>query len=243
MGDHEALADRLEGQLAKAAALRARSRADPKLAATRERLREWQAGRLARTHADLLESPRFGPSASFFLSDVYAAKDVGSRDDQIGRIIPTMLKLVPAGGLEVVADALELDALSEDLDTAMAEVLRGSSTRLTAPAYGQAYRKVGRRSDRERQIDLVQHLGQALDHLTRKRFIGSALAVMRRPAKLAGFEDLQSFLERGYVAFRELGNADDFLEIVTSRERQLLDALFACDDSLLDAVMSQPLAQ
>ncbi len=233
MGDHEALADRLEGQLAKAAALRARSRADPNLTLAREKLRDWQAARLARTHADLLESPRFGPSASFFLSDVYAAKDVGDRDKQIGRVIPTMIKLVPAGGLEIVADALELDALSEDLDAAMVEVLQGSRGKLTSSAYGRAYRKVGRRGDRERQIDLVRHLGQALDRLTRKPFVGSALAVMRRPAKLAGFGDLQSFLERGYTAFRELGSADEFLDIVTSRERQLMDALFSGDDRLL----------
>lgn len=234
MDDHEALVGRLKGQLSKAVALRARSRADPTLAGGRERLRTWQAAaRLARTHADFLKSPRFGPSASFFLSDVYAAKDVGGRDEQMDRVVPLMMKLVPAGGLEIVADALELDAVSEDLDAAMVKVLCGCSVKLTPSSYGQAYRKVGRRSDRERQIDLLQHLGQAPDRLTRKPFIGSALALMRRPAKLAGFGELQRFLEQGYAAFRELGGADEFLEIVTSRERQLLKALFAGDDSLL----------
>ena len=127
MGDQDLLVERLTSHLSQAAALRARSRATPKLATARESLRQWQAARLARTHADLLQSPRFGAAAEFFLSDVYSSKDAGRRDEQIERVTPMMKKVIPAGGLEIVADALEHDALTEDLYAAMLEVLKSGS--------------------------------------------------------------------------------------------------------------------
>jgi hypothetical protein len=237
MEDDDNTVQRLRNQLDRAAAIRAQSRVDPQLAASREKLRVWQAARLARTHADLLQSRRFAPAAEFFLSDIYAAKDLGHRDEQIERVLPALIRLVPVGGLETVADALELDALSEDLDMAMLDALKKRVASLDAPTYGRAYRKVGRRADRERQIALIRHLGQSLERLTRAPFVSSALRMMRRPARIAGLGELQIFLERGYSAFRKLGPAQEFLDIVTGREQALLEALFAGDDRLLDGAV------
>lgn len=226
-------AARLGAPLTRASTLRARSRADPELAAARGRLRAWQAVRLARTHADLLRDPRFGPAAAFFLSDVYGAEDVGKRDEEVQRVLPTVVKLVPAAGLETIADALELDALSEELDAAMLAILQDRISDLQPEDYGRAYRQIGRREDRERQIALIRQVGHSLERLARAPLIYSTLRLMRRPAQLAGLGALQSFLERGYAAFAKLGAAEEFLEIVTSREQALLEALFAGDDGAL----------
>ena len=54
---------------------------------------------------------------------------------------------------------------------------------------------------------------------------------MRKPAILAGLGELQDFLERGYAAFLDMGGAEEFLGLVVSRERAVLEALFAGDDS------------
>ena len=213
--------------------LRQPARSDVQAAEARARLRAWQSVRLARTHADLLQSPRFGDAASFFLTDIYGSHDPSERDAEVERVVPVMTKLLPDAGLETVADAIELDALSEDLDAAMVTALGGRTDRLDAPAYGRAYRKVGRRQDRERQIDLIRHLTQSLDRLTHQPFVAASLALMRTPAKLAGLGDLQSFLERGYAAFRKMGGAEEFLALVIARESKLSEALFAGDDSLL----------
>jgi hypothetical protein len=56
---------------------------------------------------------------------------------------------------------------------------------------------------------------------------------MRRPARLAGLGELHDFLQRGYDAFRTMGGASEFLNLIVGRERKLLEALFAGDDSLL----------
>jgi hypothetical protein len=50
---------------------------------------------------------------------------------------------------------------------------------------------------------------------------------MRTPARMAGLEDLQDFLERGFEAFRAMGGAEDFLALVRARETAILNRLFS----------------
>ncbi len=217
---------RIETQLGVAAGVRARLAADPKGQAAREALRVWQSARLARTHADLLESPRYASTATFFLNDIYGPKDLSRHEEDVRRILPIMMKVLPVPGLETVADAIELNALSESLDGEMVATLKKKVFSLTEDDYVMAYRSVGRRPDRERQIALIGHLGKSLDKLTRKPLIGTALSMMRKPAVLAGLGDLQSFLESGYEAFRTMKGAEEFLGKITSRETALLNEWF-----------------
>ena len=235
MSESENTAQRVLAQLDRVTRLRLAAQTDPKTASARRHLRAWQAQRLARTHAKLLTNPRFAEAATFFLTDIYGANDPTARDAEIRKVLPTTVKLLPAVGLETVADAIELDALSEDLDAAMVTALGKRTSGIDAASYGRAYRKVGRRPDRERQIDLIEHLGQSLDRLARRPFVTTTLAMMRKPAQLTGLSELQSFLERGYAAFHKMGGADEFLGLVVERERNLLEALFAGDDSPLAA--------
>lgn len=233
MNDLEDVADRLTRQLDRAAALRAAAADNPKLDAARQRLRAWQAVRLARTHADLLASPRMGLAATFFLTDIYGSEDLSRLDADVRRVVPAMKRVLPTAGLETVAKAIELEALSEEFDVAMAEALGSKATALDAASYAAAYRRVDRRADRERQIDLIEDLGELLDRLVHHRLIGTLLWTWRKPAQLAGLGGLQDFLERGYKAFARMGDAAEFLGLVIGRERKLLEALFAGDDSLL----------
>ena len=233
MDDPEPILERLTHQLDRAAALRAATKQDPELAAGWRRLRAWQAVRLARTHAALLTSPRMGLAAAFFLTDLYGSEDLSKLDADVRRVVPAMKRLLPSAGLETVADAIELEALSEDLDLAVATQLGPEARGLTAATYACAYRKVGRRPDRERQIDLIEHLGESLDRMVHLPLVGTTLRMMRAPARLAGLGGLQDFLQRGYAAFVQMGGSREFLELVVGPERKLLEALFAGDDSLL----------
>jgi len=225
--------EQLLHQLDRAACLRAAAAQDSKLEANRQQLRAWQAARLARTHADLLASPRMGRAAAFFLSDLYGSEDLTKLDANVRRIAPTLTHLLPAKGLEIVSEAIELEALSEELDLAMATALGPTASKLTGTIYANAYRMLGRRADRERQIFLIESVGHSLDDLVRHPLIGATLSMMRLPAQMAGLSDLQDFLQRGYKAFVKMHGAEEFLNLVVSRERKLLNALFAGDDSLL----------
>jgi len=229
--------ERLREQLARGPVLRAAARTDPVAATARRKLRAWQVDRLARTHADLLASPHFGRAAAFFISDLYTVEDPAHRDDQVEDAAPLVIATLPTAGLETVADAIELDAISETLDMAMVQVL-GARLGPDAPplddaAYGDAYREVDQREQRERQIQLIEHLGHALERLVRKPFIGAALKLMHRPARMAGYGDLQDLLERGYAGIRGIDDLDTFLELVVTRETRMSEALFAGDNSWL----------
>ena len=229
--DKDAIGHELAACIAEAQALRTArlSDSDPD---DFPRLKEWQAARLAGTYADLLASPRHRP-AEFFLSDLYGPKDFRSRDEELARVVPIMVRVLPARALMTLLEAVKMDALSESLDTAMVVALRkiGKSEAIDWPAYVTAYRACGRRKDRELQITLVDRIGKTLDRLTRMPLIHFSLKLMSGPAHLAGLGDLHSFLQRGFDAFSFMKGADEFLAIVTERETTLRKEWFAGPDA------------
>lgn len=243
MSEKDDVFRRLTTSIEAAARLRAKARRSRDATVARNRLRSWQAARLARTHADLLANAEYADAARFFLTDLYGPSEIGNRDHLLLRVAPIMVKTLPVSGLAAIADAIDLDALSESLDADMVAALGDDIGHNAPAAYGRAYRAVGRRADRARQIDLIEHLGGALEILARQRFIGAALAGMRKPARLAGFGDLQAFLERGYEAFRKMRKVAPFLDAVVSRERAVSRALFAGDDSPLHGGLPGPAAR
>lgn len=226
--DKEAIGHELAACIAEARELRAARAHDPE-PGDFPRLKEWQAARLARTYADLLASERYNPAAEFFLSDLYGPKDFRSRDEELARVVPIMVRVLPARALMTLLEAVRMDTLSESLDTGMVLALRkaGRSKEIDWPSYVAAYRACGRRKDRELQIALIDKIGKTLDRLTRMPLIRYSLKLMNGPAHLAGLGALHSFLQRGFDAFSEMRGADEFLAIVTERETALMREWFA----------------
>lgn len=238
MTSKDLVSERLRSELDRAAAVRARLGTDKEALARRDVLRKWQADRLSRTYADLLAHPRYNATAKFFLTDLYGPQDLTQHEEAVRRLLPTMEKLLPEAGLQTVADAIELNALSEMLDAAVNEALRLAGIKtIDATSYAKAYASVGRRSERQRQIELIGALGHSLDALTHHPLIGTTLSMMRLPAKLAGMGNLQSFLERGYSAFRGMNGAEEFLAIVETRELALLERLIVGESAELERLM------
>lgn len=219
---------RLQTSAAEVARLRREVAGDAQLRSWVAAAKHWQAKRLSRTHRRLLEDPRSAAAARFFLDDLYGAKDFSRRDAELARLVPMMVRLLPDAALATVADAVEMDALSERLDLALARELREDDpSRIDAARYADAYRAAGSRTDRERQLALIRHIGHSLDRLVRHPMIGRLLKSMARPARLAGLSQMQDFLVRGFEAFRAIGGATAFLDAVEERERAILEALFA----------------
>ena len=140
--------------------------------------------------------------------------------------------MLPVSALRTVALAVEVDALSEELDSAMvAELERaGMLERIDEDAYAAAYRAVDCRAERERQVTLIRQTGEALDRVARKPLLSTMLRLMRGPAQLAGLGELHEFLDRGFNAFRCMGPAGEFLDAIDGKERALLARLFAAAD-------------
>ena len=232
--DGEAIGRELAACLAEARQLRAERAGDAR-PDDYPRLKEWQAARLARTYADLLASPRYRPAAAFFLSDLYGPKDFRTRDEELARVVPIMVHVLPARALLTLLEAVKMDTLSESLDSAMVHALRalGKNRAIDWAAYVAAYRACGRRKDRELQIALCDKIGKTLDRLTRLPLIRISLRLMSGPAHLSGLGALHTFLQDGFDAFSFMKGADEFLAIVTERETALMQELFTNPDARL----------
>ena len=188
-------------------------------------LKRWQSDRLTRSYEDVAAQPRYRAATSFFIDDLYGPKDFSGRDQAMLRILPVMTRILAASAVETAALAIELEALSEDLDHRLAAALAPGP--ITVESYARAYRESSTRAERQRQIDLIDAVGHRLDALVSKRLVSRTLALMRRPAKLAGLGDLQEFLERGFASFRDMRGADEFLAMLRNREGAILKSLFS----------------
>ena len=199
------------------------ARVDATMRAAIGAVKAFQSQRMALTHGDLLASPATHKAAQFFLDDLYGEGDLTQRDADIGRIVPMMERLLPAAALQTVSEAIELDALSERLDGAMAARLGQT---FSQQDYCDTYRDVTRRADREHQLVHVRSLGTSLCELVRFPLIGSTLMMMRGPAKLAHLSELHSFLERGFAAFKGMPHPEDFVATILARETDILENLY-----------------
>lgn len=190
-----------------------------------QELKHWQSERLARSYADVAAVPRYRAATAFFLEDLYGPKDFSRRDQEMMRILPTMSRLLPTSAVETAALAIELEALSEDLDHRLANALAPGP--IDEARYAEAYRASSSRAQRERQVTLIGEVGRRLDALVKKPLLMRTLKLMRSPAKLAGLQDMQDFLERGFNSFRDMDGADEFLSLVQERETAILNRLFS----------------
>jgi hypothetical protein len=194
-------------------------------------VKAWQAARLAATYADLLQSARYLAAANFFLDDLYGAHDLSKRDEEVRRMLPSLVKLLPNSALRTVVEALEMDALSEQLDHDLAIGLKAYAPSLVAAygkgqadltefaaAYAYCYRTMPAVERRTEQIAMVTRIGNSLDKLVRQPMLGGLLAAMAGPAKAAGLSSVYDFLWRGFSAFKKMKGAQEFLQTIQSRE-------------------------
>lgn len=201
--------------------------AEPALGHQVQALKHYQQQRFAKTYADLLLTPRYAQATRFFLQELYGPGDYTRRDAQFARVVPTLTRLFPAEVIATVAKLARLHAISERLDTRMAQEL--GTVRIDAWSYIGAWQICGEPAQRQAQIDLTVDVGQSLEQLTKKPLLRQALRMMRGPATAAGMSELQAFLETGFDTFRAMRGAGEFLQTVRQREEALVVALFATE--------------
>lgn len=188
-------------------------------------VKRYQQARFERTYADLLSHPRYAGASRFFLDDLYGPEDFSLRDAQFARIVPGLVRLFPHEVAQTVEALTSLHALSERLDTEMAR--HAGPGALDAVRYITAWQRTGHPEHRARQVDLMLAVGRALDVYTRRPWLRHTLRIMRTPARAAGMDALQSFLESGFDTFRAMHGASEFLTQIETRERAFAAYLFS----------------
>lgn len=190
-------------------------------------VKQLQARRFRATYADFMTDARRVPATRFFLEELYGEHDFAERDAQFARIAGALERFFPPALSALAVDLAEIHALTEALDHQMAKHWLALGDGCSAPErYVRSWRLTGQRVDRERQLAVVQHMGQELQKHTRSKSLLLALRMMRRPAQAAGLSALQQFLENGFAAFGTLGDAQAFLTTIAERERYWINALF-----------------
>lgn len=190
-------------------------------------LQEWQRARLSRSFADLAELEEYRPAAHFFLSQLYGGLDFRERDQDMGKVMPVMSRVLPDRTLGTMAEAFELQAISLEYDLRMARYMaREAIADLDMERYCEVYRACSDRAGRERQIALIRKLGYDLDKLLRLPLVNYLVRLARGPAHAAGFGKLQEFLEEGLAAFRALDDTHYFIETIYQRESDAMNRIF-----------------
>jgi hypothetical protein len=215
----------LARELARVARLNAERAQNPILTGALGRLSEWQSRRLRMTYADLAAQPRYADAIEFFQQDLYGAADFSRRDADLARVVPVIVRLLPENLVSAVALAVELNALSGELDRVLLSRLPRADGNFTVAEYCKAYRRTANFPLRKRQIKLIGDVGIALDRYVGKPLVRTALTMMRQPARMAGMGVLQDFLERGFAAFRRMHGAAEFLATIETRETAIHDAI------------------
>ena len=213
-------------ELAHVGLLHDERRANARLSRALDQLGTWQALRLTQTYADLDAQERYTDAIEFFETDLYGGADFSRRDADLARVVPILVRTLPERVIATIAQAMELNALSQELDRALLARLPAVDRPFTVAEYCRAYRLMGNRAGRERQIGLIIEIGSALDRFVRMPLLHTALMLMRQPARLAGMLVLHDFLERGFTAFRQMHGATEFLATIESRETALMNAIF-----------------
>ena len=237
------IGDRLRALLSRLQQQHKRSGEDPEITRRLAALRAWQARRLAASYADIRQQQPFTAACEFFLADLYGEGDFADRDRAVERVVPIMMRLLPEGVLASLARAIELNALSQELDYALAAALPGhciSADVISDIDYAAAYALSADRQARRRQLALLLVLGRELDRLVRKPMLSELLHLCRWPARMAGLGALQSFLERGFDAFGKLGGAGIFLGTILLRERGFMTAVARVLDGNAQLRLQEP---
>lgn len=229
MSQTPSASDRIRTHLERVAQLRSQAHATGLQAAVDD-IKRLQACRFRGTYSDFLKHPRYGPATRFFLDELYGVHDFAQRDAQFSRIAGALERLFPEAVAQLAVDLAETHALTEVLDHQLAgHWLAIGDDLAPEDRYIMSWRLTDARESRERQLAVVQHMGFELQRLTRMKTLRLGLRVMRNPARAAGLDSLQRFLESGFDAFASLGDAQPFLETIAQRESSWVEALYGED--------------
>lgn len=191
-------------------------------------LTNWQSERLKHTHHDLYQSPEYTRGLQFLLSDLYSDKDFSDRDNDLERIFPKIIKLLPKKIINTVGLLVELNLLTKTLDIELTQTIfeKLNHSMVDEQSYCDAYRYCNNQDQRLHQIQLISDVGKKLDRYARSSVINFSLKITEGPAEMAGLEAIHSFIMEGFSAFHSMNNVDQMMQTLVQRETRILNNIF-----------------
>jgi hypothetical protein len=197
-----------------------------------------QTARLRHTHHSLLADKRFAPITEFFLNDIYTGLELDELAREIEKALAVATRLLPDSVMRTAAIAVEANALTGELDEAVAsDLLTHGISVPTDDDLIASYRRLEQYEARHRQMHLLRELGLGLDRYVRSRLITATFKISKGPAHMAGLAGLYDFMTTGFAVMKPMKSVAGFLDVFLGREQRILDRLaqgasapFAVDD-------------
>lgn len=197
------------------------------------RLQSWQAQRMRKTHQDLLANDKYHVATEFFLEDIYGGIDLSDLANEAERALNAALRILPEKVMVTATHALELNALTAELDEHLAHFLfhEMGESEISMEAYTEAFRLSASLQVRQRQVELAKQLAVGLDRYVRSRMIYATFKLVKKPAHRAGIANLYEFMGKGFAAMRPMGSASEVIHRIVDKEAELIAAIFAGEPS------------
>lgn len=201
---------------------------DPVLLERYARFVNWQLSYMLPFYQELRQAQDTRAAIDFIISDL-AGIGISQRDQEIQRVVPAMVRMLPTKALATLASAMQLNARILEINLAICRVYNdgySDVSTFTERNYCIAARQAVSLSECLELVQLTKKLGHNLQHITHIPLLGATLKAMRIPARLAGFGALQSFLEKGYSTFRNIESVEQFLDAAELKMQQLFERVY-----------------
>jgi hypothetical protein len=234
--EHSKLAAALREKIRAANRLHRRYLDDPAFFQLYERFIDVQLAYLLPRYDDLRDEPGYDAAIDFIVSDLLGT-GTASRDRDLERVAGIMSRTLPSKALEALVLAMDLNArvlaINVEIATALSSQLQGGDP-ISEKDYCLASRQAATFAEAETLIAMTRDAGIALDRFAHLPLIRGIAHSMRIPARLAGFSDLQAFLEKGLDTFLGLEDVGEFLDALEDRMTEVFHRVFEADPGILE---------
>lgn len=216
---HSASAAALREHIAAANRLHHSYLDDPESLRLYERFIDLQMAYFLPKYDDLRSRPGYDAAIDFVVSDLIGT-GTASRDRDLERVAGIMSRMLPTKALDALVLAMQLNVRVLAINIGIAGLLRDKLQQgdgISERDYCLANREVTTFDEFMSLIAMSREAGEALDRFARLPMIHGIAHSMRIPARLAGFGDLQAFLEKGLDTFLGVPDVDEFLDLMEER--------------------------
>lgn len=207
------------------------SHKNPVLAQRLADVQAWQKQRMQKTHVEFFAQPNHQLMTAYFLNRLYGAEDFDILSRQIRRLTNNagiVEKVIPSSALKTGDTGVELARLAIQLDEEIAKYLleqHPADYPLNDEVMRLAYLACDQASARHHQMDLLEVLGEKLDLYVRSRIVKTAFKLAKGTAKRYRIDPVYDFIDDGFKAMEPLNSAKNFVQVFTSKERQIIEAV------------------
>ena len=189
----------------------------------------WQVQYMSPFYDDHRSGQGHSAAVDFFISDLTGI-DISRRDQDLARVVPVMTRMLPNRALRALADAMTLNARVLEVNLSICQELfreRELGNEITERDYCLACRRASSLNECLELVSLTRLVGEDLRRITKTPILGVILRAMRSPARLAGFGEMQDFLETGYRTFSAMEDVNRFLDDMSTRTTEIFTRIYS----------------